>query len=644
MKDKFRLDINGLRAVAVIAVLLFHFEVPGFGGGFIGVDVFFVISGYLMTKIIADGIRGGSFSLPRFYLARCKRIVPALAAVCAAVIAFGYFYLAPVEYRRLGKHVAASLGFVSNITYWKEAGYFAPVSHEKWLLHTWSLSVEWQFYMLYPLVLLALHRLPRERQVRFAIGVIAFGSFVASVCSSVTSPEASFFLLHTRAWELLLGALVCFYPVRASRVLEILGLTLILASAMFVSADSVWPGWKALLPSSGAALVIMSNAGDRTVLRAAPVQWLGKISYSVYLWHWPLVVWLAQSDHLHALEWSIAGLVSALAIGSLSYVVIERNASQRSGVRLLPQYGQIVGIALPPVIAAFAVFAANGVEARMPASYGRIAAQLQMPTRANGWCFYSVDSLSNLKVGVDGLSCSIGLRQGAPRALLFGDSFAGQYEPFWDELARSNHVRVAAVSTNWCTPSLGDEFIGPNADQRSYRQCLVNRRFLRESMGKFEVVIFAGYWRALFLKEQQEGMFNAVRGAAKTAKLVVIMAAPTTFDVNVGARWERALLDHQMFDVRQLPKTRDTATTDANARLALFAAQFPNVVFLDRAELFNGSDVTADNVPFGLEGTHLSIFGSKAAARVFRQSASYHRVGAVFQQISAVPSGSEKSP
>ena len=150
---QFREDINGLRAIAVIAVVLFHFNSSWMPGGFAGVDVFFVISGFLMTGIIFKGLEQQKFSILRFYVARANRIIPALAILCIILLILGWFYLTPQDYKALGKHAASSVTFVSNVTYWLESGYFDALASEKWLLHTWSLSVEWQFYLIYPLVL-----------------------------------------------------------------------------------------------------------------------------------------------------------------------------------------------------------------------------------------------------------------------------------------------------------------------------------------------------------------------------------------------------------------------------------------------------------------------------------------------------------
>ena len=205
----FRLDINGLRAWAVVAVVLYHFGLTGVSGGFVGVDVFFVISGFLMTGIIVSALERGSFSLWSFYLARARRIMPALIVLCAAVLLLGWFILMPKEYQPLGRHARESLLFVSNLTYLAEAGYFDTASHEKWLLHTWSLSVEWQFYLLQPLLLMGIWRVfPSRRAVSNLLLGLALLSLGWSIWLTVDNPNRAFYLLQSRAWELLLGALV----------------------------------------------------------------------------------------------------------------------------------------------------------------------------------------------------------------------------------------------------------------------------------------------------------------------------------------------------------------------------------------------------------------------------------------------------
>lgn len=290
----FRYDINGLRAIAVIAVVLFHFNPTWLPGGFAGVDVFFVISGFLMTGIIFRGIESDKFSVIKFYISRANRIIPALAFLCIALMIFGCYYLGPDELQSLGKHAASSVGFFSNLIYWRESGYFDASSHEKWLLHTWSLSVEWQFYVIYPLLLVALSKLFSLRSIKLII-VIATGlGFIANIFITLRWPDASYYLLPSRVWEMTFGGIAYLYPLRASKpkkkILEVLGLSLILATYFLISNETAWPGYFSIFPVLGAFLVIQSNQQASVVTKNLILQKLGTWSYSIYLWHWPLVV------------------------------------------------------------------------------------------------------------------------------------------------------------------------------------------------------------------------------------------------------------------------------------------------------------------------------------------------------------------
>ncbi|GAL07089.1 O-antigen acetylase [Photobacterium aphoticum] len=207
---KFRADINGLRALAVIAVVLFHFNPSWVPGGFAGVDVFFVISGFLMTGIIFRGFENSNFSIINFYVARANRIIPALSVVCLALLVFGWFYLTPLDYRALGKHVTSSMGFLSNVIYWRESGYFDTASHSKWLLHTWSLSVEWQFYMIYPVVLVLLKKCMSLTNIKRLLVAGTTIGFILSAYATYRWPNPAYFLLPTRAWEMMMGGLHSF--------------------------------------------------------------------------------------------------------------------------------------------------------------------------------------------------------------------------------------------------------------------------------------------------------------------------------------------------------------------------------------------------------------------------------------------------
>jgi peptidoglycan/LPS O-acetylase OafA/YrhL len=326
----FREDINGLRAWAVIAVLLFHFTLIGLPGGCVGVDIFFVISGYLMTAIVVSKLEKGSFSLLGFYMARVRRILPALLVVIAALLVLGWFWLPTPDYQELGKQSAYSLAFLSNIGYWKSAGYFDGAAHEKWLLHTWSLAVEAQFYVLYPAFIAVLWRYwPRIKVITIALIVLFVLSFVLNIALVEFKPTAAFYLLPTRGWELAAGGLV--YLLARQLVLSKantnlifwLGWILVFSSLAFITQDLAWPGYWALFPVLGASLILFANNQDCKLTNNAIAQWLGDRSYSLYLWHWPLVVALyfaaLQSDWL----WVSGAFILSLVLAHLSYHLIE---------------------------------------------------------------------------------------------------------------------------------------------------------------------------------------------------------------------------------------------------------------------------------------------------------------------------------
>lgn len=336
----FRKDINGLRAWAVVVVLLFHFGVPGFSAGFIGVDIFFVISGFLMTGIIVRGLEAGNFSLWQFYMARARRIVPALMLLLVVLLALGWFWLPTVYYQALGGESAYALAFLSNIYYWRSAGYFDSAAHEKWLLHTWSLGVEMQFYLLYPIFALLVWKIkPCVRIFYWSLVGLFISSFVLSVIVSSVMPVAAFYLLPTRGWELAAGGLVYFWGrssysrlyIKYSRILYGSGFLLWLVGFALIDSRVSWPSGWALFPVAGTALIILAHKIEARLLVNPPAQWFGNISYSLYLWHWPLVVVLYLTGLHQHWAWVVTGLLMSLLLGWFSFSFVENRSRKFLG-------------------------------------------------------------------------------------------------------------------------------------------------------------------------------------------------------------------------------------------------------------------------------------------------------------------------
>lgn len=328
----YRPDIDGLRAVAVLAVVLFHAFPSALPGGFAGVDIFFVISGYLITGILLADLRAGEFSLARFYARRVRRIFPGLVVVLLATYAMGWFSLYGDEYRELGRHIVAGAWFVSNWASLTEAGYFDQAAEAKPLLHLWSLGVEEQFYIVWPLALSAAYR---TKHVGWACGFIGLASFITNVMLVSHYPSAAFYWPVTRMWELLAGAALAISagqvrPLagRQANALSACGAVLCIASFALVDARDTFPGWWALMPVAGVVALIAAGGDgwiNRRVLARPASVWLGRISYALYLWHWPLLSFaFIVAGRVPSPAVRGALLVLAVALAWLTTVIVER--------------------------------------------------------------------------------------------------------------------------------------------------------------------------------------------------------------------------------------------------------------------------------------------------------------------------------
>jgi peptidoglycan/LPS O-acetylase OafA/YrhL len=332
-RHSYRADIDGLRAIAVLAVIGYHFFPQWVPAGFAGVDVFFVISGYLITGIILEKVEAGRFSLADFYARRIRRIFPALIFVLLAVVAVGWGLLYSDEYNLLGRHIAAGAGFATNILLWSETGYFDPAAETKPLLHLWSLGVEEQFYLVWPLVLAFLCRTPRSR-FWAVLGVLG-SSLVACIVMTPGHAVPAFYLPIYRFWELMAGAAFAVHPqweARTQREADLrawTGLAMLLACAAVISPGVAYPGWRALLPVVGTSLLVSAGPQafvNRAWLSGRVLVFIGLISYPLYLWHWPLLSLLRIANNNAPVTLARGAVLFAvsLLLAWLTYVVIER--------------------------------------------------------------------------------------------------------------------------------------------------------------------------------------------------------------------------------------------------------------------------------------------------------------------------------
>jgi peptidoglycan/LPS O-acetylase OafA/YrhL len=366
---KYRPDIDGLRAVAVSAVVAFHAFPSWVSGGFIGVDVFFVISGYLISTIIFENLDNGTFSFAEFYARRIKRIFPALLLVLIACFAFGWFALLADEYKQLGKHISAGAGFISNFALWNEAGYFDNSAETKPLLHLWSLGIEEQFYIVWPLLLWFAWR--RKFNLLTITIVVAVASFVLNIKGVKQDMVATFYSPWTRFWELLSGSLLAWVTLykkdafanvklmldyclssivysekkeadgkTLSNALSFIGLLLLFCGFWRINNELSFPGVWALVPVLGAVLIITAGSKawvNRTILSNKIAIWFGLISFPLYLWHWPLLSFarIVESE-VPSRNIRIAAVILSIALAWLTYKVVERplRFGKRSNVKV----------------------------------------------------------------------------------------------------------------------------------------------------------------------------------------------------------------------------------------------------------------------------------------------------------------------
>lgn len=351
----YRLDIDGLRAIAVLAVVAFHVFPNWVKGGFIGVDIFFVISGYLISTIIFEGLDKGSFSFSEFYARRIKRIFPALTLVLVTCFIFGWFALLADEYKQLGKHIAAGAGFISNIIFWNEAGYFDNAADTKPLLHLWSLGIEEQFYIVWPLLLWLAWR--RKFNLLTITIVITFFSFALNLKGIKEDAVATFYSPQTRFWELLSGSLLAWVTLykkdlltnikckinivflyigwgekqeadgkRLANFLSFAGLFLLLYGFWRINKELIFPGEWALIPIAGTTLIIMAGSGgwvNRKILSNKIAVWFGLISFPLYLWHWPVLSFARIVEGEVPIALGIGAVVLSVVLAWLTYRLVE---------------------------------------------------------------------------------------------------------------------------------------------------------------------------------------------------------------------------------------------------------------------------------------------------------------------------------
>lgn len=497
-----RRDIDGLRALAVIPVVLFHFGFSTFSGGFVGVDVFFVISGFLITSILFREISAQRFSFVDFWARRARRIIPALSVVLLVTLALGWLLLTAKDFSELGRTVRYQSLFISNILFMREDGYFQPASDLKPLLHTWSLAVEEQYYIFFPLLMVLLMRHVRHwRWMLFVVLLVSFGLNIAYIDRK---PDVTFFSLPTRAWELLCGAMLAVLPASKHSVkpwlyqaVGMAGLAAVLVAVFTFDRGTVFPGWAALLPVLGATALIWSGAQGSTwvgqLLSARALVWIGLLSYSLYLWHWPVYVYAnaISIDGIQPLE-AVAWMLLALGLAWLSWRFVELPFREK---RLLAARKPV----LLGGLLAMAALAVTGSVVRSQDGFPqRLTGKALEYAQAGDWRAGQMKCMLVTKDKNLDKACLLGGNEAVPATrLVWGDSHAAALMPAIESSAKLQGRPVWLYSMSACPPIL-------SADPR--QRCRDFNEQTMEQVRRLQIkdVILASNW-SLYVYGREDG-------------------------------------------------------------------------------------------------------------------------------------------
>ena len=501
---KYRADVDGLRAVAVLPVVLFHAGVAGFDGGFVGVDVFFVISGYVITLRLLSDLQEGRFSIIDFYERRVRRIFPALFFMMALTTVVAAFLFLPPNFEDFSKSAVATALFASNFYFWKFSGYFEPSALLRPLLHTWSLAVEEQYYIFMPIAMYLAYRFAKARWLLVFLPV-ALLSFALSVVATSTAPTANFFLLPTRAWELLLGALLVLTPPPAparkawADAIGLVGLALILYAVLAYTEETPFPGVSALAPCLGAAMIIWSGTSHQTltgaVLSWKPMVAVGLLSYSLYLAHWPIVVFLRYVTLRDpTLFESTLIVVASFALAWISWRFVEQPFRRRDNVftrKRLFAMGAAAMMLMTAIGAAGIV--SGGFAFRYPDFREQaVAGHEEWKERT---CFLFADQSAKDWSDKDCILTS----GNAENALLWGDSFAAHYVPGIIRNAHEIPFNVINYTSAGCPPILSYySFARPHCQEFNRNALDVIKRY------DVKTVILSARWTSLRLRGVDE--------------------------------------------------------------------------------------------------------------------------------------------
>jgi peptidoglycan/LPS O-acetylase OafA/YrhL len=590
---QYRPDVDGLRALAVLSVILFHVDAFLLPGGFVGVDIFFVISGFLISRNILEELARGRFSIGEFYRRRVKRIAPPMVVVVGATLLAAQLLMLPEDVERAADSALWSLASLANVFFWThhDGGYFAAASHDQPLLHLWSLGVEEQFYILWPLLLLLIHR---ARWLLVGAGLVAVASFALGEIVFARDPSFAYYMLPTRAGELLLGGMVALaslrgverrLPAAAVTPMALVGLVLMIGPLFLLSETSVFPGLLAVPPTLGTALLILAGHCAKNpisrVLSVRPLVWIGLVSYSAYLWHWPLLSLYRYGGHAQIGATAGAVLIgTTFALAWMTYRYIETPARRSMGSLRQVVSRQYVIPALALAALSLAVMKLDGFGWRSQ-EYRQALAAARQATRPAYQYDYVCQRMQIKPADVSNPACVLGpAPHDRPQAILWGDSNAAHYIGVVGAFAELSGFSFRNLAIGACPPLFSDPT--PFIASRRMADCLAATAPVRSTVRSFPVVIVSASYTAYLTESEQflDAFEATVRTLADEGRLVIVIGkAPVIEDYDRRCR-EKALA-YPLMDCRPFAAPQDYTVTAANGRLRDFAARMPRVEFFD---------------------------------------------------------------
>lgn len=605
-KTGYRPDIDGLRAIAVCVVVFYHAFPSWLPGGFVGVDIFFVISGFLIGGILIEQAEAQSFSYKDFIIRRIRRIIPALTVVLAATMVVASFLMVPEDIVTLGRGAASGALFVANILLWSEVGYTDAAAEMKPLLHLWSLGVEEQFYIFWPCVIWAAWRWVKRPWL--VIAALGAGSLALSIYLTPVNQSASFYLPFTRFWELIAGTLLALWSRHhtlsnaGSVVASLCGFACIFAALTFAASASAYPGWHALIPVIGTVLLIAAGPSgwvNRSVLSLRPMVGIGLISYSFYLWHWPVLtllkyhtMYLTESFHLTVFQ-AVFGILLSALLAYLTFAFIERKTRHVSArpwqVRAVLVSWLVVTIVC---VTPLAIVTATG--GKITGSKDEYLAELQ---RRDGTCFIETAATSLAD------ECLVTAGAGQTSIMLVGDSYAAGFSR---ALRERPDVALSEFTSSSCPMNLAFDFpVRPESCR-----AINDSRYEMILAGGYDIVFIASWWSMQETPGQMKNLVATIEAILdNTASDIVLYGPSPLFNAAVPDIYRRKIrkgTESQTVEAMQI------YPTDRSLMLAALGNN-PRVRILDPVALFCDGTLICryrdDQDLFFADNGHLSYRG-----------------------------------